>query len=177
MKTNLINFILFQLGWLACVLSGAAGQPLIGSLFAVAIISWHVWRAPQPLAELKLIGLAIVIGAVWDSLLVWQGWLSYSSGMVLSFAAPYWIVIMWALFATTLNVSLRWLKGRWLIAMLFGAIGGPLAYFAGQRLGAVEFVDTSTALLALLIGWALFTPLLMAASRHFDGYPTARTNV
>lgn len=174
MTTKLINFVLFQLGWFGCVLSGAAGQPWMGAALAVAVIVWHVWRAPQPNAELKLIGLAIVIGTAWDSLLVWQGWLGYSSGMLLSFAAPYWIVIMWALFATTLNVSLRWLKGRWIIATVFGAIGGPLAYLAGQRLGAVEFIDTPLALLALLLGWALFTPLLLVLSRRYDGYPTLR---
>ena len=171
MKTSLINFMLFQLGWFACVLSGAAGRPWLGAVLAIVIIGWHIWRAPRPEAELKLIGVALVIGAVWDSLLVWQGWLNYPSGMLLPYAAPYWIVIMWALFATTLNVSLRWLKGRWLYALAFGALGGPLAYFAGQRLGAVEFIDMRNALLALLVGWALFTPLLLALSRRYDGYP------
>ena len=176
MKTSLVNFGLFQIGWFGCVLSSAAGRPWLGAILAAVIIGWHLWRAPSAAAELKLIGLAVLIGAVWDSLLVWQGWLNYQHGMLLPFAAPYWIVIMWALFATTLNVSLRWLKGRWLSAALFGAIGGPLAYYAGQRLGAVEFVEMHSALLALLLGWALFTPLLMALSRRYDGYPTARTN-
>jgi len=174
MKTKLINFALFQLGWFGCVLSAAAGKPWLGAVLAVAIIGWHLWRAPSPAAELKLIGMAIAIGALWDSLLIWQGWLAYQHGMLLPYAAPYWIVIMWALFATTLNVSLRWLKQRWWYAVVLGAIGGPLAYYAGQRLGAVEFVDMRNALLALLFGWALFTPLLMALSRRYDGYATRR---
>jgi hypothetical protein len=171
---NLINFALFQLGWFSCVLSGAAGQPWWGAVLAGAIIVWHAWRAPLTVPEIKLIAIAIVIGAGWDSFLVWQGWLAYPSGMLLPFAAPYWIVCMWALFATTLNVSLRWLKGRWIYAIVFGAFGGPLAYFAGQRLGAVEFVETRSALLALLLGWALLVPLLMALSRRYDGYALAR---
>jgi hypothetical protein len=169
-RPSLINFLLFQLGWFGCVLGGAAGVPWLGAMLATAIMAWHLLRTPDPCAELKLIGAAVAIGTVWDSLLVWQGWLAYPSGMVLPFAAPYWIVIMWALFATTLNVSLRWLKGRWLYAFLFGAVGGPLAYLAGQGLGAVEFVETRSALLALLVGWALFTPLLVALSRRYDGY-------
>lgn len=176
MKTNLLNFGLFQLGWFGCVVSGAAGQPWLGAILAAVIIGWHITHAEYPKAELKLIAIAIVIGAVWDSVLVWQGWLSYPSGMVLPYTAPYWIVIMWALFATTLNVSLRWLKGRWFYAIVFGAIGGPLAYLAGQRLGAVEFIEYYHALLALLIGWALFTPLLMAASQRFDGFAPVRRN-
>jgi hypothetical protein len=172
MKNNFINFVLFQIGWFACVMSGAQGHPWIGVLIAAAVIGWHLWKAPAPGAEVKLMLLAVIIGSVWDSLLVWQGWLAYSSGMWLPFAAPYWIIVMWALFATTLNVSLRWMKGRWVIAVLFGAIGGPLAYYAGQRLVAVEFVQVESAFVALLLGWSLLTPLLMYMSQRLDGYQT-----
>lgn len=170
MKNTIINFILFQLGWLACVISAAKGFPLLGVLIAFFIVLFHIWRAALPLAEFKLISVALLIGAVWDSVLVWQGLLIYQSGMFLPYVAPYWIITMWALFATTLNVSLRWLKGRVLYAVVFGAVGGPLAYYAGQQLGAVEFSETVYALSALLVGWALFTPVLMSLSQRYDGY-------
>lgn len=174
MKATIVNFILFQVGWLACVLSAAKGFPLLGVVVASGIVIFHLWRAHLPLAEVKLILLALLIGAVWDSILVWQGLLIYQQGMLLPFLAPYWIIVMWALFATTLNVSLRWLKGRLLFAIIFGAIGGPLAYYAGQRLGAVEFSETIYALSALLVGWAVFTPLLMMLSDRYDGYRQLR---
>jgi len=77
---------------------------------------------------------------------------------------------MWGLFATILNVSLRWLRGRWLIAAIAGGLGGPLAYYGGHRLGALEFGDQSAALIALAIGWAVITPILMAVATRFDGY-------
>ncbi len=80
---------------------------------------------------------------------------------------------MWGLFATILNVSLRWLRGRWVMAALFGAIGGPLAYYGGHRLGALEFGNEIVALLALAVGWAVFTPLLMSLATRFDGYAQA----
>jgi hypothetical protein len=78
---------------------------------------------------------------------------------------------MWAIFATTLNISLRWLKGRWLVAILSGAIAGPLAYYAGARLGGVVFTDQTIALIALSMGWAVLMPLLMALSQRLDGFP------
>ncbi|HEX5636787.1 MAG TPA: DUF2878 domain-containing protein, partial [Gammaproteobacteria bacterium] len=112
MKNNLLNIALFQIGWFACVLSAAAGQPVWGAAISIMIIGWHVWRASAPVAEFKLIMLAMLIGLIWDSFLVWQHWLDYESGILLANTAPYWIVLMWALFATTLNVSMRWLKGR-----------------------------------------------------------------
>ena len=164
------NFLLFQIGWFACVWSAAADQPWIGLLVTMGVVVVHVFRAPVPQVELKLVALALATGLVFDSILVWEGWLQYSSGMVLPNVAPYWIVALWGLFATLLNVSLRWMRGRWVIAALFGAAGGPAAYWGGLRLGALEFGNMRAGLVALAIGWAVLTPLLLALSARFDGY-------
>lgn len=178
MGNTLLNVFLFQVGWFACVLSGATQRPWIGAIIAIVIVAFHLLRAPIPESELKLVLIAVGIGAIWDSLLVWLNWLHYSSGILISNTAPYWIVMMWALFATILNVSLRWLRGRWFIAALAGAVGGPLAYYGGHRLGALEFGNESAALIALAIGWAIITPILMALSARFDGYaPSLETSL
>ena len=172
MSTPLIvsNFLLFQIGWFACVGSAAAHQPWIGPLVTMGVVVVHVLRASTPQAELTLVALALAIGLVFDSFLVWQGWLQYSSGMALPNVAPYWIVALWGLFATLLNVSLRWMRGRWGMAVLLGATGGPAAYLGGLRLGALEFGNLRAGLVALAIGWAVLTPLLLALSTRFDGY-------
>lgn len=164
------NFMLFQIGWFACVWSAAAHQPWIGVLVTTGVVVAHVLRAPSPKAEVKLVTLALAMGLVFDSFLVWEGWLQYSSGIVLPNIAPYWIVALWGLFATLLNVSLRWMRGRSVIAVVFGAAGGPAAYYGGLRLGALEFGNMPAGLLALAIGWAVLTPLLLALSARFDGY-------
>ena len=75
------NFLLFQIGWFACVWGAAAHQPWIGPLVTIGVVVVHVLRAPIPQAELKLVALALAIGLVFDSILVWQGWLQYSSGI------------------------------------------------------------------------------------------------
>jgi Protein of unknown function (DUF2878) len=172
MSTTIVvsNFVLFQIGWFACVWSAAAHQPWIGALVTTGVVLAHVLRASIPKAELKLVLISLGLGLVFDSLLVWQGWLQYSSGIMFSNVAPYWIVALWGLFATLLNVSLRWMRGRWFIAVVFGVVGGPAAYYGGLRLGALEFGNMPTGLLALAIGWAVLTPLLLALSSHFDGY-------
>ena len=74
------------------------------------------------------------------------GWLEYPSGILLSNTAPHWIVAMWVLFASTLNVSLRWLRGRWALATLLGAVAGPLAYYGGAGLGACRHKRAVTSL-------------------------------
>lgn len=172
---NLLNFILFQIGWFACVLSSANGHPSSGVLIALVIIAWHLWRSRRPSRELSLILVAMLIGTVWDSFLVWQSLLDYHSGILVPDTAPYWIIIMWGLFATTLNLSLGWLKQRLLLAGLLGAIAGPLAYFGGARLDALTMPRPLLAYLALAIGWAVFTPVLARLSRCLDGYTKART--
>jgi hypothetical protein len=76
---------------------------------------------------------------------------------------------LWALFATALNVSMRWLKPRLLLAALLGAVCGPLSYWGAVRLGAVQFVDPLRIAIALAVGWAVLMPALMWLSRRYDG--------
>lgn len=163
------NFVLFQIGWFACVLSAAHGYPWLGTAIVAGIVGWHLRSAPRASEEVDLIAQVVLIGALWDSLLVLLGWISYPSGTLLSGTAPHWILAMWALFATALNVSMRWLKERLGLAAVLGAVCGPLSYWAAVRLGAVEFVHPARALVALAVGWMLIMPALMLLSQRYDG--------
>ena len=165
----LLNFVAFQLGWFACVVGAARGWPLTGTAIAAVIVAWHIVRAARPAQELKLALFALLIGVLWESSLIALGLIDFTSGTLLAGLAPPWILALWALFATTLNLSLGWLKQRWLLAALLGAVAGPLSYWAGMRLGAVQFVAPWPALTALSIGWAVMTPLLVRLARNFDG--------
>ena len=109
------------------------------------------------------------MGFAWESALVLGGLLEYSSGNWVSGLAPYWIVAMWVLFATTLNVGMRWLRRSTAVAAIAGAIGGPLAFFAGSSIGAVELVSPTIALIAIGIGWAVMLPLLVKFAVWLDG--------
>lgn len=164
------NFLAFQIGWFACVLGGAHDLPWVGTGIALVIVAWHLTRAARPKQELLLVLSAAAIGALFDTLLVWLGWFTYSSGMLIAGTAPHWMVALWMLFATTLNLSLAWLKRHLYVAVLFGAIGGPLAYLGGEKLGALNFVFPTAGLIALAIGWALLTPLLAMIAQRFDGF-------
>lgn len=169
MKAIIINALVFQAGWLCCVLAGANHLPWLGTLTALLIVACHVTHAKDARKELSLILIAGGIGVAWDSLLVYAGWLQYPSGILIEGTAPHWIVAMWLLFATTLNVSLKWLKQRLLLAGVLGAISGPAAYLAGWKLGGVQMPDPVIAMGVLGFGWALFMPLLVTLSNRFDG--------
>ncbi|MEO8304862.1 MAG: DUF2878 domain-containing protein [Betaproteobacteria bacterium] len=166
----LINFILFQVGWFACVLGGAHGDPWLGTGVALALVAFHLTRATLPVKEGALVVLCAGIGLAFDSTLVSAGWVRFPSGALVPGLAPPWIVALWMLFATTLNVSLRWLRGRPMAAAALGAIGAPLAYWGGARLGGMEFVAPIAATVALASGWAVLTPVLCRLAQRFDGY-------
>lgn len=168
--TLLINIVIYQLSWIACILGGANGMPLLGVAVVAAAVAYHLYRAGDARAELILICYAALIGTVWDSLLVAAGWLVYPSGTLIEGTAPYWIVALWIVFATTLNVSLRWFKQHLVVAALFGAAGGPLAFYAGARLGGVTFTDTTIALTALGLGWTALMPSMMLLAQRYNGY-------
>ena len=67
-----------------------------------------------------------------------------------------------------LNVSLRWLQDYKIIMMCFGFVGGPLAYFAGSKLGAMTFHNQTAALLLFAFAWALFMPVLFRLAAYSE---------
>ena len=77
---------------------------------------------------------------------------------------------MWVLFATTLNIGLKWVKRHWLLAAAAGAVGGPMAFFGGERLGAVILDDATVSLAVIGIGWAVLLPVLASLAARCNGY-------
>jgi hypothetical protein len=168
MNALLINLSLFKAGWLAAVFAAAASLPVLGTAVIGIAVAVHLWQSDEPRDELLLLALAAAVGFVWESLLVYAGIVQYGPNTALAATAPYWIVAMWVLFATTLNVGMRWLRKNLLVASLFGGLGGPMSFLAGEKAGAVTFPDTSTALVVIGLGWAVLLPLLVRFAARND---------
>jgi len=133
-------------------------------------VTIHLWRAFDFRTEIKTIALITAVGTLWDSTLMQTQFYQFSHGILIAGIVPYWLIALWALFATTLNLSLRWLKHRKVLASALGFIAGPVSYYAGHRLGAIEFSNTTMALMLTAIGWALLLPLILMISERFDGF-------
>ena len=169
-KSRLIgNFVLFQIGWFSCVTAGATDWHWFGSLGVLLIVIYHLQAARDTKSELILVLSAVAIGVLWESAMVSSGLMKYRHGLLSTFLAPHWIIAIWALFATTINVSMGWLKNRLPLASLLGAICGPMSFYTGKRLGAVEFPDLPVAMVTLALGWAVMMPALMWLANRFDG--------
>lgn len=162
------NFIQFQLGWFALVLSAGAGVPLLGMAATVMLVLVHLrWFALEK--EFVLLAAVGLIGWMWESLIYTTEFLDYPNWYANLLVAPPWMALLWVNFAATLNHSLAWLKGQPLMAALLGATGGPLAFWAGAQLGAVHFVDEVWALVILSGGWLVLLPAVVEMSRQLCG--------
>lgn len=169
MIRTIVNAVSFQSNWFVVIFSAAAGRPWIGiatSLaFAGACIAVHR-RVP---GALRLIAACVAIGWVMDSALVLSGLLGFPEAARLGAPTTLWMLAMWAALACTLNGCMAWMQGRVILAAVFGFIGGATSYYAGMRLGAVEFPAGDLAgSLAAGVEWAIAMPLLAAIAPRLD---------
>jgi hypothetical protein len=167
------NFVVFQAAWFGAILGAAHGAPGWACAAVAAAVAWHLWVSARPWAEARLVALACGLGAVVETFAVWQGHVAYPSGQPDPRLPPAWLVALWGLLAIALNVTLRWLRGRLLVAAALGATLGPLSFVSGARLGGARFVDEAAALATLACTWAVALPLLVALSGRFDGVVVA----
>jgi len=161
-----LNIVGFQLVWTVTVAGAGRGLWWLGMPVLLVFAAWQCRVSKVPVADLKLVVIAAVLGFAIDSVFASMHWLQYASPRPWPLLAPVWIVVLWMGFALTLNHSMHFLRGRLVLAVLFGAVGGPVAYIAADRLwGAVRF-DTPgwPALLALGLAWAVVTPVLVASA-------------
>jgi hypothetical protein len=160
---KLVNFVAFQVGWLACVLGAANGRPWLGPIVALILAGgqWALWWRSMSL--LKMFAFAAVVGYAADSLVV-AGLMSFPPEAALGAPSSLWMAALWVNFATTLDESLAWLQGRPAWAALLGLGGGPLAYWGGEKLGAIR-LEGWPALAAVGVEWAVATPLLLGTLR------------
>ncbi|MET3928612.1 hypothetical protein ABIE51_000499 [Lysobacter sp. OAE881] len=165
------NFVGFQIAWWACVLGAAHGARWLGVVACVAFVGLQWLASARRRADAWLVGCAVLMGLVLDGLLAQLGWIDYR-GSIAALPAPAWILALWAAFAMTINHSLAWLRPA--MAIVLGAVGGPLAYVGAQRLGAIELVASVQATIALAIGWAIATCALTLVARHARGGAVSR---
>ncbi|MBC3778003.1 DUF2878 domain-containing protein [Pseudomonas sp. SWRI99] len=154
------NAVLFQLGWLACVLGGDS----LWLLLALAVLVIHLRWIGSWAAEGRLILCVVIVGIAVDGVLRYLGVFRFEDASPL---IPLWLMLLWALLATTLRHCLEWSARPWWLASGLGAVGGAMSYYGGGRLAGVQFPYGEVATL-IVIGllWALLFPLLHVMARR-----------
>jgi len=168
MGRKLLNIILFQAAWFTAVLGAANGNEWYGPLAVALVLLVHFVLIEDRLSELSLLLVTGILGFCFDTALSAAGIVT-PRGHILPhpFSQP-WMVSLWLNFAATLNVSLEWLKGRYLLAAIFGAVGGAGSYYGGARLGATLALPDVQGIIILIVGWGIVTPILVWLAGRFQ---------
>ena len=165
--TQLVNYTLYQIGWFACVLGAASQRPWTGGLIGMILVGVHVALSVERVLEVRLVVIATAVGAAVEMTQIAAGTYHFTSGTVNDALPPPWLLPMSAQFATTFRFSLRSVVTRPVLAVLFGAAGGPIAFLAGERLGAVTLLPPlGQSLFRLSISWAVALVVFSAVVRR-----------
>lgn len=163
----IINVAIIYAAWFATVLAAAGGQPLTAAAFSIAAAAINVSMARKRLPECRLVLQVAAVGILFDSIVINFGLAKYASPGVIAQFPPLWMISLWMAFATTINVSLAWLQQRLPLASALAAIGGPLSYYAGARLGGMIFSEPLwLSIAAIAILWAAAFPLILWLARR-----------
>lgn len=110
--------------------------------------------------------LPAAIGIGTDSLFSLFGLFAFPTGTAAWYTAqpgllPFWFILLWIAFATTLTQSLRFLADKLLLTMLAGALAFPFNYWVGSQLGGISFPRGNLLTFATLsITWAILLPAM-----------------
>lgn len=165
-----LNIAAFYAGWFASVLAAASGYfwPAVAS--SLAVVAVHLAIAPRPISELKLVMAVAAIGLVAEAALIAGGFARYAVSPQNAILPPLWLIAIWMAFATTLNVSLSWLKERMVLAAALGFAVAPLSYYAGERLGGMALSDPQLVSLgAIGAVWMAAFPAVLMLARLLNG--------
>ena len=167
---KLLNFALMQGCWFACVLGAANGIPWLGVGVAAVVAAMHLLMTTNRAVEAKLLGASLLLGFAIDSTLASTGVITFRSGAMITGITTPWMLGLWLGFATSLTSSLRALIERPAIAIVFGAIGGPLAYWSGAKLGALAVGSIPISLIAIGACWAIAMTCFSILVRRLHGH-------
>ena len=159
---RLLNFAMFYLGWFACVMGAGRGNLWLGPSVVAALVIVHLYTDAQADVGGRLILAIGILGFAIDTVQASAGLYAFTRTSAAPWLCPLWMVALWMIFATTLNVSMAWLAGRYRLAAALGALCGPVSYVAGARLGAIELpAHASMSLVGIAIVWACVMPSLL----------------
>jgi len=156
MSTTTVNYALYQTGWLAAILGAALHQEAVGVSLALLLTAVHVALVRERRIEIRLLVGVVAAGYILESLQLAAGTYHTQTTLLPDGSPAAWLLVLWAQFATTFRFSLRRILQHPVWAILFGALGGPLAFVAADRLGALDLLaPVSHGMLRLALAWAV----------------------
>ncbi|WP_068469552.1 DUF2878 domain-containing protein [Candidatus Protochlamydia phocaeensis] len=166
-----LNTGLFYFAWVLCLQEAASGGILYGLLTIFLIIVYHLYRSSYRKADSLLLLFVVLIGPLSDSIYKQTGLIHYHAPFhSIAWLPPLWIFLLWGLFAVNINLF-SWLKKKWVLATVLGAVGGPASYLSAERLGTASLLKPMPFSLLIIGGvWAVFFPSLVWLNERFKDW-------
>ncbi len=155
--------------WLVCVLGAARGYPMIAAALGLVLLASQICVEKRPFVrELPWIIACVLLGGGIDSVLTVSGHFVFDQPLWPAALAPPWLLVIWAAFAVAIAEYAPLIRRHsWFSLPLF-ALGAPLTYYAGCRLGAVAMPTPIASLAGMTFIWALLTPALVWSRLRFE---------
>lgn len=145
---------LFYFGWIVCLQEASRGQSLYSLLTIGAMIAYYLYCSSCRKADYFLLFLVISLGPMTDIFYSRIGLLHYHHSVY----PPLWVFLLWGLFGINIHLF-SWMKRYWILAVILGALGGPLSYLSAIELGSVKLLKPLPLAFITIGGiWAIFLP-------------------
>ena len=165
LKKNIVNASLYNIGWLACVYGGNEIAIVTGLVIFTVHFLWIKNHPYEWLIILSIMCLGILVDSIW-----------FYTGIIQnhdqSLLIPLWLIVLWAIFATTLNNCLQWFQQHLGMVAVIGAVVGPLFYWLGAGISDVKIAEPLVQSLIMIgIAWLFLLPTLFIITRKIRSIP------
>jgi hypothetical protein len=143
----ILNLVGFQTCWFGLVYWGNSFTPV-----ALLMLAAHLCFISNKRHELLLVFYVTIIGCCVDMLLALTGLFVFQYSPLI----PFWLIVLWGCFSSTIAHSLQFLKSSTVLQIVVGASIAPLSYIAGFKFDAVDFTySILTTYITLSFVWSI----------------------
>ena len=158
--SKFLNIVVFNLLWIGLVL----GRDTLIHLTLPSLLIYLACLLRIGDLKLHQILLPATIGITIDSSLTFFGIFIFPDS---SLIIPFWLIVLWINFSTTITLSLSFIGNNKLVAFGLGATALPFNYTVGERLGAVTFGEPYLfSILVIVLVWSVSFPILFMVSHE-----------
>jgi hypothetical protein len=150
----LIDLVLFQAAWFACVLATRSDFPHDLPLVGLILVLGRVIQAKRLRASLPFVCACALIGIFGDAVLVKLGFLRFEPYPDL-LGAPLWMVALWLNFGLMLHPLFSWFVKSCPRALIGFSVGGAIAYYSGEKLEVLTLTMGWQSALAVGAEWGI----------------------
>ena len=143
---NIFNLIGFKITWIGCVMGEIYINSYVGLVIGMIYLFIFFYLEKNKKRAFNIILIFSLAGYSFDSFLSYFNLYKINADINFLFL-PIWFLILWPCFSSLLVNLFSFLKNNLIISILFGAIFGPLSYYAGIALGLVTFINYESFLL------------------------------